>query len=289
MVYLIVTTQNNTGGFFSRFINSLNRQNDRTKQKFTAVIVNQCEQPIDERELQFVYKIVNTAKCSLSAARNIGLREIADGECVIGFPDDDCWYNDTVLEKALKLFDESWDFISTGVFDEIRQLPYIRHSPMNYRKELAVKNICLPVSVGIFVKQSFKGEIVFDERFSAGAQWGSGEETDLLLELLYRKKKGVYDSFDFVCHEIDAIKPMLPQRYYKYAVGFGALAAKSVYARGQRYMLKHLRWLKFKSFVAEWLFLCNYTKRQRYISRLQGLKDGWEQGKAAFHTKAAKG
>ena len=39
--------------------------------------------------------IIHTSRCSLSSARNIGLKHVGDAD-IVGFPDDDCWYPKTL-------------------------------------------------------------------------------------------------------------------------------------------------------------------------------------------------
>jgi len=199
----------------------------------------------------------------------------------VGFPDDDCWFNDTVLSRALELVSEQ-DFVCFGVYDDLRKLPY-GNRPLNMKEIITLSNaLTLPVSVGIFIKKSKGEKILFDEMFSVGTRWACGEETDLILEMISRGKRGIYYSYDSVYHEIENIKFENTERAYKYGLGFGALIAKCVYKRGQKEPLKIYRKVKFRSVVAKKIFLFNREKRMMYCARLRGIKDGYEEGRAYY-------
>jgi hypothetical protein len=282
VIVLIVTTQNNQSDKFERFLESLNRQNEQVKRLFKLIIVNQDQVKIDDTPLKFAHQTINCNPCSLSAARNKGLALIDDEECIVGFPDDDCWYNTTVLERVETILHEGYDFIAMGVYDDIRKVSY-GGRPLGVRIDINVANaVLLPVSVSIFVQKGKGKKIEFDENFSVGTEWGCGEESDLILELLSHNRKGVYDSIDSVYHEVEDIKFFDAKRAHKYGVGFGALIAKSIYTRQQTGLRRILKKIRFRTCVAKFLFAFNGIKRKMYTARLKGLKDGFRQARQVY-------
>jgi len=287
LLYLIVTTQNNKSGVFNRFIESLNNQSEIIKNKLEVIILNQDSETINSTNYLFNYKIKNISKCSLSHARNIGIKLISDESYLIGFPDDDCWYNETVLEYVFEQLDKEIDYICLGVYDPLRKLTYGRKRPLNYQCSLTFNNIMtLSTSVGIFIKKQNNDILEFDENFSAGTRWGCGEETDLLLRMLSMGKKGIYNSFDSVYHEVENVKFNDIDRAYKYGLGFGAIIAKAVYKYKQNILIRIYNKIKIKTLIATIIFYFQKNKYAMYLARLKGIKDGYYEGKEIFRYKS---
>ena len=214
MLNLVMTTRNIASNESQRFLKSLEGLNDNIKSQILLVIVNQGEKA--ETEFSIRYKEICVEKCSLSHARNIGLQYVED-KGIIGFPDDDCWYNQTVLSFVLNNIGE-YDFICVGVFDPYKNLPYGNNRKMDQKIEITEENVLtLPISVGIFYKYNSPDDIPrFDECLGVGTDWGSGEETDFLLQLMYEGKRGIYNSYDCVYHETERNKDYDVNSIFKY-------------------------------------------------------------------------
>lgn len=90
------------------------------------------------------------------------------------------------------------------------------------------------ISIGIFIKLVIK--VSFDEYLGAGADFGSGEESDFVSSLMYDGHKiGYYNGLMHVYHPLP-ISQISESRYYSYALGVGALMKKEVLLRKNIYL-----------------------------------------------------
>lgn len=217
----------------------------------------------------------------MSRARNIGLQNVGNRSTIIGFPDDDCWYNDSVLEQVMnEISEKKIGFLCCGVYDPIRNQTYGTNRKMDVVIPINISNsFKLPISVGIFVKSDIiLNKFKFDEKFGVGAEWGSGEESDLILYLLKENITGEYYSFDAVYHEVEDAKSGSLDRTFKYAKGNGALVVKSLKLRKQYKVLLPFMYIVFRTFCSLLLFIFNRGKRNTYFNRLKGLMSGFIEG-----------
>ena len=137
---------------------------------------------------------------SLSAARNLGLSR-AQGE-IVAFPDDDVWYEPNTLEKvAAILSDPEVDGVSFRLTDE-QGVPSAGWMSSG-RTVLSSRNIWhTAVSCSLFIKRRALGDVRFDERLGVGSgtRFGSGEETDLMMKLIGRGGRFLYEGGERVFH-----------------------------------------------------------------------------------------
>jgi len=242
LISLIITTRSGRGRELSRLLESLRASGDRNLE---VILVSQdCAASVtpilDQYRDCFLIKHVQHRRCGISTARNVALKYCAGG--IIGFPDDDCWYPQDTLPKIRGHFQGSPNaaFVCASVIDPIRQLPF-GHRRISKRKApiRAANAFRLPISVGIFFHARQMKELPqFDDRFGAGEQWGSGEDTDLILSFLRAGYQGSFLPNVVVYHEInyEGTDVKAVEKAFNYARGFGALTAKSIYLRGQRAM-----------------------------------------------------
>ncbi len=132
------------------------------------------------RELGLDCLHLRQSEPNLCKARNAGLAR-ASGD-VVGFPDDDCWYETDVVERVLNRFQSQADlqglvirWHETGEypagrlsFEEFGQFRGARASSIT----LFFRNDCLRKAGG------------FDAALGLHSWYGAGEETDLMLRLL---------------------------------------------------------------------------------------------------------
>jgi glycosyltransferase involved in cell wall biosynthesis len=224
---------------FSLIVATLDRPNDlknlleslvlQTYKDFQVIIVDQSDNKdsfkiVDEYRFQLDIIYLHSEIKGLSIARNVGL-SLADGD-IIAFPDDDCCYSANVLELVSKHFLEnaSYHIISTNSQASIRDNSKYHSAPSSIR-ELNVWNIFSTIiSFTLFIRNNEINILKFDESFGVGAQFGSGEETDLILRLIKEGAKGCYFPDVMVFHPVNKINSI--ERGYKYALGFGALHRK---------------------------------------------------------------
>lgn len=158
------------------------------------------DQNLDDRLADFIENAIASGlvvrhlriapRKGLSLARNEGLK-IARYS-IVGFPDDDCWYEAGVCRRVIEKF--SCDVSITGVV--ARWLDRHRTNdcavilnPILQRKfsGIPIASICL-----FFRTEDILAAGGFDERLGVGTWAGSSEETDLAFCLLGAGKKLVF-------------------------------------------------------------------------------------------------
>ena len=200
---------------------------------FEVIMVDQNK---DERLLPVVADFENlfpirryTADPGLSRARNIGLRH-AEGE-IIAFPDDDCTYPKTLLLAVSDyLQTDGADGISTTVTD--RQGNFSGSFMYRTFRQISYRNVWrCGVSISIFIKRKALGDIRFDETLGVGSGtvYGSGEETDFLLNLIQAGRHLDFCPELVVNHPV-FIGPWTLKRGYLYGNGMGRVLHKHHYS-----------------------------------------------------------
>jgi glycosyltransferase involved in cell wall biosynthesis len=165
------------------FLHFLNMQ---TYRDFELIVVDQNE---DDRLIPILsyhrdhFNIHHLrSRRGLSRARNIGTAA-ASGD-VIAFPDDDCWYPKTLLERVAAILQERRDLDGlTGRFtdgDGLSEGRWLPHSmPLNRFNVWRGA-----ISFSIFLRRAVVDRTgKFNETLGVGAgtPWGAAEETDYLL------------------------------------------------------------------------------------------------------------
>jgi glycosyltransferase involved in cell wall biosynthesis len=177
-----------------------------TYKTFEVIVVDQNEDDrltsllLDYRE-RLMIKHVRSSKLGHSAGSNAGLR-ICAGD-IVAFPDDDCWYAPDLLRRVVDMFEAHPEWrgitgceasaegvVNTHRFDQVagpvtRQNIWRRH-----------------ISFAAFFRTADLTGLFFDERLGIGAEtiWGSGEETDFLLQFIKRGCVVQYDPSVAVYH-----------------------------------------------------------------------------------------
>lgn len=224
-VSLIVATLGQTA-HLPRLARSLAAQDSRD---FEVIVVNQGPSEAIRPFLKLLpddlaVVVIRSAK-GLSRARNVGLRA-ARGR-IVGFPDDDAWYPQGLLAQVVGLFDQNPDqAILTGVTrDEHGALS--NGTFLDAAADLDRENVWRAGnSNGIFVRRAdLRAVGGFDERLGVGSgtDFGSGEETDILLRMLSAGSKGRFLP-DLVVHhdQVDtAVDAATLRRARLYAAGYG--------------------------------------------------------------------
>lgn len=202
LVSLVVATRWRTREL-KRLLESLLAQTYKT---FEVIVADQNEDDRLAPLLQdycerLTIKRVRSANRGHSAGSNAGLR-ICAGD-IVGFPDDDCWYAPDLLRRVVDMFEAhpEWrgitgceasaeSVVSTHRFDQVagpvtRQNIWRRH-----------------ISFAAFFRAADLTGLFYDERLGIGAGtiWGSGEETDFLLQFIERGCVVQYDPSVAVYH-----------------------------------------------------------------------------------------
>ena len=170
-----------------------------------------------------------TAERGLSRARNVGLN-YAEGE-IIAFPDDDCTYPAMLLRSVSdRLEADDIDGISILVTDHSGRLSgsFMYRTP----RQISFRNVWrCGVSISIFVKRTSAAGVRFDETLGVGSGtvYGSGEETDYLLNLIRAGKRLDFRPELVVNHPV-FIGPWTLKRGYLYGNGMGRVLHKHHYS-----------------------------------------------------------
>jgi glycosyltransferase involved in cell wall biosynthesis len=185
-VSLLLATINRTTEL-SRLILSLL---DQTSREFELIVLDQNR---DDRLLPYIgmareggldVRHERMDKPGLSAARNRGI-ELAKYD-ILAFPDDDCWYENNVIERVICSFRDHgaggvvghWVEQSGGEFLKAYQLDLAAWR--RFRGGNAS-------SISLFFNRSlFMSLGGFDERLGVGKWYGAAEETDIVLRALTR-------------------------------------------------------------------------------------------------------
>ncbi len=235
-VSLIVATLGQTA-HLPRLARSLAAQTGRD---FEVIVVNQGDDAAIAPFLALLpddlpVTVLRSAK-GLSRARNVGL--LAARGRIVGFPDDDAWYPAGVVQQVVDLFDAHPDLaIITGVTrDADGQLS--NGTFLDVAADLDRDNVWKAGnSNGIFVRRADLTAVDgFDETLGVGAgtEFGSGEETDILLRMLAAGSRGRFLP-DLVIHhdQVDtAVNAATLRRARLYAAGYGHVLRLHGYPSG---------------------------------------------------------
>ena len=171
----------------------------QTFRDFETIIVDQSgddrvERIVDAHGQALVITHVRHAR-GLSRSRNAGLR-LARGR-IIGFPDDDCWYDAGLLDRVQRFLHGHADVdgvTGRAVFDPSE------HPPARFARRagwvVAAKVWTQGISCTIFLRHGLVARIgPFDESIGLGADtpWIAGEESDYLLRAVEARARVWYD------------------------------------------------------------------------------------------------
>ena len=194
---------------FSLIIGTLNRADtlgscleSLLKQSFTdyeIIIIDQSNDDLTEKLVdslhseKIIYKRVSFK--GLSKARNEGLKYArGDFLCLI---DDDAYYNEDYLSNALRVITEEKDkktIVSGYIFDTVNNRDFAKYDHTRNNQSLnTIQIIRTCPSAALIIPIQVMVECgAFDEKLGVGAEYGAGEETDLLLRAIQRDYHVIY-------------------------------------------------------------------------------------------------
>ena len=162
-----------------------------------------------------------TSAPGLSRARNVGL-ELATGD-IMAFPDDDCWYSESLLVDVAAWFETHPEFsiLTVGAQDH-DGVPSGNRWVQN-RCEIRPSNAFRTTfSSTIFVRRTATtSQARFDEALGVGSgtPFQCGEETDYVLNLLHNGARGYFDRTWHIGHpKRDMLSGQIDRRR---ATGYG--------------------------------------------------------------------
>lgn len=187
----------------ARYLASLAAQSNR---EFEVVLVDQNN---DDRVAEVVARhgpqLSLTRVCSppgLSRARNAGLQSARGA--IVGFPDDDCWYDADIVARVLEFFAgrPAVDGLSGGGAAGAGGPPRARFARSD-RWVSAARVWTQGMSSAIFLRRELIAAVgPFDEQLGVGSgtAWPAAEETDYLLRAIASGARIWYDSGFTVRH-----------------------------------------------------------------------------------------
>lgn len=220
-----------------RLLSSLRRQ---TRSPLEILLVDQNPvgflQPVLERhrDLALTHLVDCTEEPGLSRGRNLGLK-VARGD-IVGFPDDDCWYDPDVLSRVAARFTQDGELAlltgrtvdAEGAESVSAHLP--ASAPITRTNVFFAGN-----SNGLFVRRAAAARVGgFDESLGVGARtpFQSGEETDFVLRCLRASHACRFESDLVIRHaRSDETPRARSARAGRYAPGFGRVLRLHGYPR----------------------------------------------------------
>jgi glycosyltransferase involved in cell wall biosynthesis len=209
----------------------------------------------------------------LSFNRNIGLK-YAKGK-ILCFPDDDCEYKTDTLAFVYNFFanNTKYDFFTFNFEDKLSAYKNFRSN----KSDITFFNFySSAISFTIFVRKEAFGRFQFDEQLGVGAMFGAGEEGDLIICLLKKRKVGFYNGLYTIYHP-KATKGYDIKRGYTYGLGHGAFFKKTVVYYKKWFLFIQYCWFIARNIVA--LFIL--PQKNYYFNSLKGKIIGFLQ----YHVK----
>jgi len=173
-------------------------------------------------KVPFETSLARARNAAIEYARDKGLVDRAD---MVGFPDDDCEYEDGALARV------AW-FLSAG--DAYVCVPYAPSPDAVNRRRFPARDVPLSPELAMQVASCagtfFRGWTIaaigdFDERYGLGAPYGASEDTDYVLRAIAAGLPGTYHGCDALVRH--PYKSYRPAQYY-----LGNVAALAKHARG---------------------------------------------------------
>jgi GT2 family glycosyltransferase len=167
----------------------------------------------------------------LSRARNMGLA--ASSGAILGFPDDDCWYPQDLLESVRRWFEDHPDcqFLCCAMRDGTGREVAARW-PSRSRGLDSHSVLRTAASASLFMRREALEQIGgFDEEIGLGAAtpYQSGEDTDMAIRCLRSGGKGWFEKSLYVHHPDRDLDRVPRERALSYGIGFGYLLGKHGY------------------------------------------------------------
>lgn len=172
--------------------------------------------------LETVY--LKEKKISSSFAKNKGIEKARGAYCC--FLDDDCWLQEQFVSNIILALD------TTGSSEGLLMKAVTPHGeflvPCNLSTGyiLNQRNIkdafFAPQIAHVYPTDHFKRLKGFNERLGVGTYFGSAEETDMLVRLVFDGVTFRYSEELVLYHPEVSYSTMTPQKSFQYGLGFGA-------------------------------------------------------------------
>lgn len=249
--------------------------------KFEIIVVDQsrneetrkcCESFGDER---IYYHHVDFT--GLSRARNYGLQFCTGRFICLG--DDDAEYEKDYLLHAVRFLKEKKEsciLCGRMKYTDRRETDFFDYGGNTEGQELNTAEIMriAPSPVLILPSKPVKTIGGFDEEFGVGAVYGSGEESDVILQLMRRGVKAYFLPEMIVYHgSFEKEQDPDPEKLYKYYIGLGALLKKNLYYRRDFSLAPKFARATLGAYIK--YFTGDAKQKSRYRQRIDGFWRGF--------------
>ena len=253
-----------------KFLESLANQ---TVPAHELIIVDQNDDerlaPVDAyaKELNIPTKRIKESIKNLAHARNIGI--IKSTGDIIGFPDDDCWYEADVIKNVIDEFNTNPDIdVICGTWLEA-PAQHQPKGPVSTKELLDFKSVHIN-SISLFIRKNAIYELKgFDPRLGSGQYFGAGEESDLVFRLAIKGKQLYFAPQISVHHPYSEVVNQHYARIRAYSRGTGAVYAKLKLPL--KTILRGIIAPIIRFFLPPYLLSNKLNNIHQSIGRLQGL------------------
>lgn len=273
LISLIQTSQNRRSEL-KRFVDSIIKQENIDLKKIQLIFVDQESNNDVFKPLEgFIdFLTIKTNHCSLSHARNLAIPYVKGK--IIGFPDDDCWYESNTLEKVLSFFESHPEYDGLSGIG-LNENNILTHTFPLKAQVITREKRCAAISYTMFFR--FQKDVRFNENIGVGSPYklGAGEETDYMLNLMEIYNYQMYYNPDIIVHHpassdnSDHLR-MIKKRY--------------LYSRGAGYLMRlHKFSIKYylRSFIRPlggvfvYFLRCDFVMTKMYIFVIKGMVEGF--------------
>ena len=211
-------------------------------------------------------KRINTThiKCEListSYAKNRALQLSSGTYCA--FLDDDCWLPNNFLEVLFPFLLLKKDGYLTNALDAENKPLLGKGLPKDFLLDCKSKDgaFYTPQIAHIYMTDAVLELGGFNEKLGVGTEYGSAEETDLLVRLLNIGQKFIYLDQVSVFHPSVNYETVTPDKCFRYGLGFGAFC--KIHGWNSYWIYKTIR-----SFVASvtYIFISRPRARNYFFS-----------------------
>ncbi|WP_341876738.1 glycosyltransferase family 2 protein [Defluviitalea saccharophila] len=230
---LICATLGDRLAELKRLINSLENQDYN---EWKLIIVHQgtrnrelLEQMSKSQRIEYI----NSSKKGLSLARNLALklleRRHIDSDCIIGYPDDDCYFSKNTLSIVAEFLKKYNSF----VFQYGEQIDSEKSIEIKPLPKILISN---SPSIGIYHR--YNKNLYFDELFGLGSKFPSCEDSDFVHQLSKRSTVA-FTNNQLIYHEqCDGREHFKIEVGLNAVYGMGAFLAKMIiYEKQYHYLI----------------------------------------------------
>lgn len=258
-------------------LNSLEKQ---SCDKYECIVIDQSEGKIVERVVSDYKNIIylHSTRKGNSFNRNLGIKQAQMS--ILGFPDDDCFYNADVIEKVLEVFNLHPDIAGTSGswMDSTTGNLVMGGRPNTYANKF---NLWTSITnLTIFLRsEAVKNVNGYDENFGLGSNvFEGGEETDFILKIIENGGKILYNPDIKIWHRQNSHVLSNLKKQLGYEEAWGALFRKWSFSGKKRVVVFWaFLFLLFRSFMGSlfWAFYGNFNNSRFYLMKNKARLQGW--------------